>query len=231
MHQRVIVALDTPNLIAAKETVTRLAKHAFAFKLGHALVLPYGLGALDDLRAAGAQRLFLDMKFHDIPSSVALGVYEATNRGVWMMTMHASGGKAMMAAAVEAAADANPEIPPILLGVTVLTSLDEAALREEVGISRPLADHAIFLAKNAIDAGMDGVVCSAHEVAAIRAQLGPDPIIVAPGIRAAGAARLDQRRTARPADALAAGANYIVVGRAVTAAEDPEKALAEFDLP
>lgn len=230
VNTHVIVAVDTSDLAAAKATVRRLANHAFAFKIGHALVLPHGLMAIEELMMAGAQRIFLDMKFHDIPNSVALGVYEATRHGVWMMTLHTSGGDAMMAAAVEAAADANPEIPPVLLGVTVLTSIDQETLTEQLGVQRNLEDHAVALAKRAVACGLDGVVCSGHEVATIRKALGPEPVLVTPGIRRASAATQDQKRVVSGREALDAGATYLVIGRALADAEDPEAALVELGL-
>ena len=230
MNTHVIVAIDTSDLILAKATVRRLAQHAFAFKIGHALVLPHGLMAVEELMMAGAQRIFLDMKFHDIPNSVALGVYEAARHGVWMMTLHTSGGDAMMAAAIEAAADANPEIPPVLLGVTVLTSIDQDTLTKQLGVNRDLEEHAISLAKRAVACGLDGVVCSGHEVANIRKALGPEPVLVTPGIRKSSSETQDQKRVVSGKDALNAGATYLVIGRALSDAEDPEAALVELGL-
>ncbi len=230
MNTHVIVAIDTSDLAEAKAQVRKLEKHAFAFKIGHALVLPHGLMAIDELMMAGAQRIFLDMKFHDIPNSVALGVYEATKHGVWMMTLHTSGGDAMMAAAVEAAADANPQIPPVLLGVTVLTSIDQKTLTEQLGVERILEDHAVNLAKRAVSCGLDGVVCSGHEVATIRAAIGPEPVLVTPGIRKSFGETQDQKRVVSGKDALANGATYLVIGRALADAEDPEAALIELGL-
>jgi len=230
VDSHVIVALDTADLEQAKSLISRLSPHVFAFKIGHGLVLGHGLDVIRTLQDQGAQRIFLDMKFHDIPSAVALGVYEAARRGVWMMTMHASGGRAMMAAAVEAAADAQPEIPPILLGVTVLTSIDEIALSRQIGIERTLKDQVLHLSEQAIEAGLDGLVCSAHEVSDVRARVGPEPVLVTPGMKSPSGAATDQARVASPADAISNGANYVVIGRALTNAEDPQKALAALGL-
>lgn len=230
MNTHLIAALDTPDLNEAKETVRRLRSHVFAFKIGHALVLPHGLNVIDELQMAGAQRVFLDMKFHDIPNSVALGAYEAARHGVWMMTVHASGGRAMMAAAVEAVRDANPEIPPMIVGVTVLTSVDEETLRNELGVSRSAQEHVLELAKLAMSAELDGMVCSGQEVAMLRQELGHEAVLVTPGIRATDDDTHDQKRTATGGDALAAGANYLVVGRALTGAQDPDRALAALGL-
>ena len=230
MNSHLIAAIDTPDISEALETVHRLRDIVFAFKIGHALVLPNGLGIIDTLRDAGAHRIFLDMKFHDIPNSVALGVYEAAKHGVWMMTVHASGGTAMMAAAVEAVRDASPEIPPCLVAVTVLTSIDETTLSDQLGVERALQNQVLHLARRAVAADLDGVVCSGTDVEALRAELGHEPILVTPGIRASGAGADDQKRVSTGADALRSGANYLVVGRALTGASDPEKALASLGL-
>jgi orotidine-5'-phosphate decarboxylase len=147
-----------------------------------------------------------------------------------MMTVHASGGVPMMAAAVEAVRDANPEMPPALVGVTVLTSVDEATLREQIGIARSPEEHVLHLARLAIAAELDGVVCSAHEVPLLRRELGREPLLVTPGIRTESGDSDDQARTATGGAALAAGANYIVVGRALTNASDPGRALAALGL-
>ncbi len=230
VDSHVIVALDTSDAGLAEDLIRKLCPHVFAFKIGHGLVLPHGLDVIGRLQEAGAQRIFLDMKFHDIPSSVAIGVYEAAKRGVWMMTMHASGGTAMMAAAVEAAADAQPEIPPILLGVTVLTSIDSKALERQLGVPRTPLDQVLFLAQQAIDSGLDGLVCSAHEVKDVRKLVGPEPVLVTPGMKAPTGAGGDQARVATPHEAFSAGANYVVIGRALTAADDPKEALATLGL-
>jgi orotidine-5'-phosphate decarboxylase len=230
LNTHLIAAIDTPNVQEAIDTVRRLKDHVFAFKIGHALVLPNGLGIIDTLRDAGAFRVFLDMKFHDIPNSVALGVYEAARHGVWMMTVHASGGKAMMVAAVEAVRDANPEIPPCLVAVTVLTSVDQEALSDQLGVERTVHAQVKHLARLAMQSELDGVVCSGTDVEMLRAELGHEPILVTPGIRPSGAGAQDQKRVSTGGESLRLGANYLVVGRALTGAEDPEKALAALDL-
>lgn len=230
MNTHLIAAIDTPDVAEATATVRRLRDHVFAFKVGHALVLPNGLNVIDMLRDEGAQRIFLDMKFHDIPNSVALGVYEAARHGVWMMTVHASGGMAMMAAAVEAVRDASPEIPPCLVAVTVLTSVDQATLSDQLGVERTVHTQVLHLARQAIRAELDGVVCSGSDVEMLRRELGHEPILVTPGIRPAGGTVHDQKRTSTGGDALRLGANYLVVGRALTEAPDPEQALASLGL-
>ncbi len=225
-----IVALDTGSLAEAKATVERLSGHASAFKVGHGLVLPHGLGVVDELRGAGAKKIFLDLKFHDIPNSVAIAVHEAAKRGVWMMTLHAAGGSAMMAAAVEAAGSAADGVPPLLVAVTVLTSIDEPTLADELGVARKLSDQVEQTARLAISSGVDGVVCSGFEVARLRQALGDQPILVVPGIRQQSAASQDQRRVVTASEAIARGASYVVVGRALTASDNPEKALAGLGL-
>jgi len=199
-----------------------------------------GIGALDDAVVAGlvlrhlvkragpevvrrivgrGERVFLDLKFHDIPNTVAGAVASASQLGVSLLTVHGLGGKAML----EAAVGALPALGMRLLAVTVLTSHDEASLGE-IGVGRPLADQVRDLARLARSAGVDGVVASPHEVALIREACGADFVIVTPGIRPAGARAGDQARAATPAAALSAGADYLVVGRPVTEADDPAAA-------
>jgi orotidine-5'-phosphate decarboxylase len=228
MKRNIIAALDTSDLKAALASIRRLSPYCDAFKIGHALTLAHGLDVLGQLNDAGAERIFLDLKFHDIPNSVAVAVREAARRGVWMLTVHSSGGSEMVkAAASEAKAGANP---PIVLGVSVLTSLSEEELSAELAVQRTVAEQVVALSAMATQAGADGVVCSVHEAAAVRAAIGTEKKIVTPGIRAAGSASHDQARVADGKAALLAGADYLVIGRALTDAPDPEKALAELGL-
>ena len=180
-------------------------------------------GGPDGVRAvAGGERLFLDLKFHDIPNTVAGAVRSAVHLRPFCLTLHASGGRAMMEAAAEAAREAAEELEvarPKLLGVTVLTSLDGSDL-EAVGQRGPAAGQARRLAGLAQDAGLDGVVCSPREIAALKAACGPDFVLMVPGIRPNWAASGDQKRVMTPAEALAAGADYLVIGRPVTGAQD-----------
>ena len=224
MVKKVICALDTHDLEEAMRTVRRLSPHVGAFKVGHGLVLPHGLEVLERLRDVGASRIFLDLKFHDIPNSVALAVGEAARRGVWMMTMHISGGPAMMAASVAEARAWTEGTGPLLIGVSVLTSLDQHVLTDHLGINRTIEDQMVYLSKLAMDMDLDGVVCSPNEVSAIRRAIGHG-YIVTPGIRLPNAEIHDQKRTGEALQALASGADYLVIGRALTASENPEKTL------
>ena len=168
-------------------------------------------------------RIFYDAKFHDIPNTVAGAVRAASRYRPWMLNIHASGGRAMMEAAVEAAHQS--EEPPLVIAVTVLTSLDQSVLSDELGVTRLLSDHVVALAKAAQQAGCDGVVASPREIASIKAACGRDFLVVTPGVRPAGSAIGDQKRVTTPCEAVTAGANYIVIGRPITAAPDPAAAL------
>jgi orotidine-5'-phosphate decarboxylase len=224
-YRKVICALDLHDLDEALKVTRRLAPYVGAFKVGHGLVLPYGLDVLDRLRDAGATRIFLDLKFHDIPNSVAIAVAEAARRGVWMMTLHISGGSAMLQAAViEARAYAEHE-RPLLVGVSVLTSLDQRMLNEQLGVPRSLEEHMVSLSRLAIDHELDGVVCSAHEIKAIRHALGGQGVVVTPGIRLPNSDSHDQRRVGEARQALEDGADYLVIGRALISSVDPQHAL------
>ena len=225
MVRKVICALDTHDIEDATRTVRRLADHVGAFKVGHGLTLPYGLEVLDRLRDAGASRIFLDLKFHDIPNSVALSVGEAARRGVWMMTLHISGGPAMLAASVAEAREWAEGSGPLLVGVSVLTSLDQHTLTDHLGIERSIEDQMVYLSKLAMDNDLDGVVCSPHEVKAIRHAIGHG-VIVTPGIRIPNGDHHDQKRVGEATQALAEGADYLVIGRALTGSDDPVATLA-----
>jgi len=217
-RERLIVALDVPDAPAARALVERLAGRVGLFKVGSQLFTAAGPDLVREIVARG-ERVFLDLKYHDIPNTVAGAVAAASRLGVALVDVHGLGGGAMMEAAVGARADDRTR----LLAITVLTSHDEGTLAG-IGLAGPIAEAVPRLARLAAASGMDGVVASPQEVALIRAACGPDFLIVTPGIRPAGAARGDQARLATPAAALAAGADYLVVGRPITEAPDPAAA-------
>jgi len=221
---RLIVALDMPVLRAAEALVERLAGVVAHFKVGSVLFTAAGPAAVEMVRRRGGH-VFLDLKYHDIPATVTGAVEAAAHLGVGLLTVHASGGAVMLRAAAAAAAAAGRDRPRIV-AVTVLTSLDRAALHREMGVPVAVEGHAVHLAALAREAGCDGVVASPREAARLRAILGPGALIVTPGIRLAGGAAHDQARTATPAMAVRAGADYLVVGRPITEAADPAAAAA-----
>lgn len=199
----------------------RLSGAAGLFKVGLQLFTAEGPRAVEKLAGLGFD-VFLDLKFHDIPNTVAGAVAAAAELpGVRIVNVHTLGGVAMMRAAREAISGRKKR--PALLGVTILTSMDAAALRQ-VGVAGPPGSRAVTLARRAKQAGLDGVVASAHEARAIRKACGPKFVIVVPGVRPASSAANDQSRVATPAEAIRAGANYLVVGRPITAAKDPRAA-------
>ena len=215
---RLIVALDVPSLAEAKKLVEALAGTVGMFKVGSQLFTAAGPDAVRWLVARG-ERVFLDLKFHDIPNTVASAVSSAVQLGVSLVDVHASGGRAMLEAGVRARGSASAR----LLAITILTSHDEDGLAE-LGLAGPIPSAVQRLARLAMTAGIDGVVASAAEAPLIRKACGAELLIVTPGIRPAGSERNDQARAATPAAALEAGADYIVVGRPITAAPDPRAA-------
>lgn len=217
-RDRLIVALDVPKADAARALVDRLAGRVGMFKVGSQAFTSAGPALVREIVARG-EKVFLDLKFHDIPNTVAGAVASASRLGVSFVDVHGLGGRAM----VEAAVGALPAMATRLLAITVLTSHDEDTL-DEIGVNGTMLDSVRRLALLAKEAGADGVVASPHEVALIREACGSDFLIVTPGIRPAGAARGDQSRAATPGAALAAGADYVVVGRPITEAPDPAAA-------
>ena len=220
---RVIVALDTTDPAHAVAWARATGASAGMFKIGLEYFLANGAAGYAAIAAAG-KPIFLDLKLHDIPNTVAGAVRAVLGLAPRLLTLHAAGGAAMIEAARRAAEEAGPA-RPLLLAVTVLTSLDAAAL-SSVGVSGGPTQQVLRLARLAISAGADGLVCSPKEVAVLRAALGPGPALVVPGIRPAGADIGDQARVMTPAQAVAAGADWIVVGRPITAAADPAAAAA-----
>ena len=223
---QLIVALDVESGTRAIELTDSLRDVVGAFKIGSRLFTLEGPSIVRRLTERG-DRVFLDLKFHDIPNTVAQAVDAATSLGVWMLNVHAAGGRPMMAAAAEAARQSAARQnlqPPLVIAVTVLTSMSAEALAE-TGIDVPVLDHVARLARLTQDAGLDGVVASAQETALIRKACGKNFAIVTPGIRdQAKAAKDDQERTMTAPEAIAAGATYIVVGRPIIAAPDPRAA-------
>jgi orotidine-5'-phosphate decarboxylase len=216
-RQRLIVALDVSSAAAAHKIVAAVGDSAFCYKVGMQLYTAEGPQMVRDLVASG-RKVFLDLKYHDIPNTVASAVREAARLKVSMLTVHAAGGGKMLAAATEAATSADPSL--MVLAVTVLTSLDDTDLGK-LGIHGQVRDQVLRLAALALTSGCRGIVASAREAPALRSELGTDFAIVTPGVRPAGSDVADQARVVTPAAAIAAGASHIVVGRPITAAADP----------
>ncbi|MBW8056945.1 MAG: orotidine-5'-phosphate decarboxylase [candidate division NC10 bacterium] len=235
-RDRLILALDLPSLEATEGMLKRLQGKIHLFKVGLELFTAEGPRVITRIHDRGG-KVFLDLKLHDIPQTVAAAVAKAVQWGVFMLDVHVAGGEEMMRAAAHAAADRAEAIGierPRLLGVTVLTSLAQADL-QTLGIGQALEEQVLSLARLAKEAGLDGVVASPREAEAIRRRLGPDLLLVTPGIRSRVGEPDDQRRVATARDALKAGADYIVVGRPILKAADPveavEKLVAEMETP
>jgi orotidine-5'-phosphate decarboxylase len=226
MRDSIIVALDLPDAEAALEVARALRGRVGWVKVGMTLFYAEGPGIVRDLRALGF-KVFVDLKLHDIPHQVEGACKTLVRLGADMFTVHASGGRAMLEAAVSATDKAAEKfrVPrPKIVAVTVLTSLDDVALAE-IGCAHTSAGQVHSLATLAKETGMDGVVCSPEEAAEMRALLGPDALVVTPGVRPAGTEAADQARVATPAQALEAGASHLVIGRPITGAEDPAAAV------
>ena len=214
-RNRVFVALDVPTANEAKTLANSLAGHVGGYKIGLELYTSQGPRIVEEI---GAADVFLDLKFHDIPNTVAACSRAAAKLGVKMFNVHCLGGRAMMQAAAEAARQENDKVQ--IIGVTILTSQDAASLRE-IGIEDFPRDAVRRLARLAHEAGLDGVVCSPQEISAVRAECGADFLTVTPGVRPAGGALGDQKRVMTPNEALQQGATWLVVGRPITGAKDP----------
>ena len=219
-RERLIIALDVSSAAAAQKIVAAVGESALLYKVGKQLFTAEGPAIVRDLVASG-RRVFLDLKFHDIPNTVAAAVAEAAKLKVSMLTVHASGGARMLKAATEAAAASASR--PLVLGVTVLTSFRDADV-QEVGFGGRVVDNVLRLAQLARVNGCGGIVTSAKEAREVRREMGAGFAIVTPGVRPAGSDVGDQARVATPAEAIAAGATHIVVGRPITAAANPAAA-------
>ncbi len=223
-RERLIVALDVSSAREAVKIVASLVDSVQTYKVGLQLYTAEGPQMVRDLVGSG-RRVFLDLKYHDIPHTVAAAVREAAKLGVSMLTVHASGGTKMLQAAVEAARE--KDSGPQILAVSVLTSMDDQDLNE-IGVHGQVVDQVVWLASLALEAGCSGVVSSAQEVKTLREKLGTDFLAITPGVRPAGTAHGDQARVTTPAEAIAAGATHIVVGRPITAAANPAEAAAKI---
>jgi len=226
---KILLPLDFPSADTALAMAAQTQNDVAGFKVGLELVNATGFDIFARLRdqAGPDTKIFYDCKFHDIPNTVAGAVRAAARRGAWMLNVHAGGGREMMQAACRAAvegADAADVPRPLVIAVTVLTSTSADGLRNELGVSQPLNQHVVHLARLAQDSGCDGVVASPLEIKAIRDACGPSFLVVTPGVRPAGAEAGDQKRILTPGEAVRAGADYLVIGRPITAAPDPAAA-------
>ena len=222
---KVIVALDYDNQHDALALAEQLDPTQCRLKVGKELFTVAGPIVVQRLISSGFD-VFLDLKFHDIPNTVAKAVGAAADLGVWMTNVHASGGSRMMRAAKQVLEGKDSNM--LLIGVTVLTSMDDTDLAE-IGIQRSASDQVLHLARLAKDSGLDGVVCSAQEASSLKAQLGQDFQLITPGIRLEGNAAYDQRRIVTPADAVAMGSDFLVIGRPITQAIEPLKILLDIN--
>ncbi len=222
---KIVVALDYPNESEAFSLIDQLDAKLCRLKVGKEMFTHLGPNFVEKIQHKGFD-VFLDLKYYDIPNTVAMACKAAADLGVWMLNVHASGGKRMMEAA--ASAIANHQNKPHLIAVTVLTSMSEDDLIE-LGINNSPAEQALMLAKLAKKSGMDGVVCSAQEAHIMRENLSDDFLLVSPGIRPAGSKADDQRRIMTPGEALKAGSDYLVIGRPITQSPHPLETLKEID--
>jgi len=225
-RERLVLALDVDDFSSAENLVGLLKDYVGVFKVGSQLFTSEGTKIIDMITKAKA-RVFLDLKFHDIPNTVKGAAESATKLGVYMFNVHASGGYEMMKAAADAAIETSIKLgikKPLILGVTVLTSIKQEILEEEVGVNKAVKEHVVHLAKLAKSAGLDGVVASPHEIKDIRDACGKNFIILTPGIRPAGEEINDQKRIMTPKQALEQGADFIVIGRPIRNAENPVEA-------
>lgn len=225
--EQIIIPLDVSTKEEAVELVKSLKDSVGVFKVGLELINNCGFEIFNLIKEAGAQKIFYDCKFMDIPNTVAGASTGATNQGVWMFNVHALGGLKMMQAARRATDETAARLniaPPLVLAVTILTSIDKETLNNDLRIDGEVESQVVHLAKLAKAAGMDGVVASPLEIKAIRKAVGDNFIIVTPGVRPAGSDIGDQKRVMTPKEAIDSGADYLVIGRPITKAESPQKA-------
>ncbi len=226
VKQRLVLALDVDDFRSAEKLVNLLKDYIGVFKVGSQLFTSEGTKIIDMINKAKA-RIFLDLKFHDIPNTVKGAAESATKLGVYMFNVHASGGYEMMKAAADAAKETSTRLgikKPLILGVTVLTSINQEILEKEIGVNKTVKEQVVHLAKLAKSAGLEGVVASPQEIREIRNACGDDFIILTPGIRPAGQELNDQKRIMTPKQALKQGADFIVIGRPIRNAENPAEA-------
>lgn len=221
MNSKIIIALDYKDEASTMALVDQLEPSLCRLKVGKELFVRCGPGLVEKLIHKGFD-VFLDLKFHDIPNTVAAACQAAADMGVWMVNVHASGGRNMMMAAREAIEQATHK--PLLIGVTILTSLSRSDIAE-IGLDIEPAEQVLRLAKLAKESGLDGVVCSPLEVQTLKQEVSKDFILVTPGVRPVGSDTGDQQRIMTPAQALSAGSDYLVIGRPITAADNPIQAL------
>jgi len=222
-----IVALDYSDLDSCRKLIKELKGLVSIYKIGSELFTASGWEAVELVHQSGG-KVFLDLKLHDIPTTVARTARIIAGRNIFMFNVHASGGLEMMREARKAVDQIPQGARPLLIAVTILTSLDEKVLSRDLGIQRPLADQVLALARLSQSAGLDGVVCSPQEVSLLRRELGAAFLLVTPGIRLPGAELGDQARSLTPQEAVARGANYLVVGRPITANSDPRARTSEI---
>ncbi len=228
-HNPIICAVDTKDVAKAGQLAEQLHGSVGALKLGLEFFTANGVEGVQAISESGMP-IFLDLKFHDIPNTVAGAIKSTADMDIFMMTVHATGGKAMLKAAAEAAAEISAiavKKKPLVVAVTVLTSLDESDIHS-IGVSGSVEEQVKRLAALAQESGMDGVVCSPHEISLLRAQCGKDFKLVVPGIRPEGTAHGDQKRVMTPKEAIEQGADYLVIGRPITGAKDPKQAAQEI---
>jgi orotidine-5'-phosphate decarboxylase len=226
LRNPIFCAIDTTEVSVATNLAAKVGDCVGGLKLGLEFFTANGIKGVQQVQKASGLPIFLDQKFHDIPNTVAGAVRAACQLGIAMLTIHTCGGRAMMEAAAKAATDAAHEFPkprPMIIGVTVLTSMDDGDL-SATGVTSPVSEQVRRLAELAKVSGLDGIVCSPLEAEMLRADLGPGFKLVTPGVRPLWAPANDQKRFMSPADALKAGADYLVIGRPITAAADPAAA-------